>query len=237
MKRLNNAFTLTELLVALGVIGVLCAILLPVIFNLLPNRNTLMAKRAYYTVQTIIADMINDEACYPDLTSVKDSDKRVGFDDGFGYANCAKWGGSDHTEAINSELSADDKFVVLFKDKLDLKEITPGYTFSTKDGIDWQVHNAGFRDSKNNKNAITLITVDVNGKDKPNCSPSSHSAVLPDAGDCSNINKGYDRFTMGVYADGRIQIDNRDTWAINAVNVNRNVTGDGTSNENDDTLD
>ena len=38
MKRCNKAFTLTELLVALGVIAVLCAILLPVIFNILPNR-------------------------------------------------------------------------------------------------------------------------------------------------------------------------------------------------------
>lgn len=236
MKRLNNAFTLTELLVALGVIGILCAILLPVIFNLLPNRNTLMAKRAYYTVQTIVSDMINDEACYPDLTSVKDSDKRVGFDDGYGYANCVKWGGAENTGSINSELSANDKFVVLFKDKLDLKENIPGYTFSTKDGIDWQVHTAGFG-SKNNKNALLLLTVDVNGKDKPNCSPSSNSAKLANAGSCSGINKGYDRFTMGVYADGRIQIDSNDTWALNAVNVTRNITGDGTSNDNDDKLD
>ena len=47
MKRFNKAFTLSELLIALGVIGILCAILLPVIFNLMPNQNTMMAKRAY----------------------------------------------------------------------------------------------------------------------------------------------------------------------------------------------
>ena len=42
---------------------------------------------------------------------------------------------------------------------------------------------------------------------------------------------------MGVYADGRIRIDAGDTWATNAINVNRNVTGDGVSNDTDDKLD
>ena len=240
MKRLNNAFTLTELLVALGVIGVLCAILMPVIFNLLPNRNTLMAKRAYYAVQTIIADMINDEACYPDLTSVKDSDKRVGFDDGYGYANCVKWGGSENTSTITTEGNANTKFTTLFTDKLDVSGSVnnsgSSVTFSTKDGMDWAIHTPGFS-TKNNKNARTLITVDVNGKDKPNCSPNSNSNQIAGAGSCSGINKGYDRFTMAVYADGKIEISSSDEWATNAINVNRNVTGDGTSNDNDDKLD
>lgn len=77
MKRLNKAFTLTELLVALGVIGILCAILLPIIFNIMPNKSTIMAKRVYYTVQTVVSDLINDEACYPDLTSASDTEKEL----------------------------------------------------------------------------------------------------------------------------------------------------------------
>ena len=82
MKKLNNAFTLTELLVALGVIAILCAILLPVIFNLMPNQNTIMAKRAYYTMQSVISEMLNDESCYPDRTNSLNN-PRVGLDDGF----------------------------------------------------------------------------------------------------------------------------------------------------------
>ena len=242
MKKLNNAFTLTELLVALGVIGILCAILLPVIFNLLPNRNTLMAKRAYYAVQTIVADMINDEACYPDLTSVKDTDKRVGFDDGYGYANCTLWGGVENTGTINDEDNpgANNKFAILFIDKLDLEgAYTKGswnYSFSTKDGIQWMIHTPQFG-TKNSKDARTLITVDVNGKDRPNCSPNDNSSKIDGAEDCSGVNKGYDRFTMAVYADGRIEISPNDVWATNAINVNRNVTGDGVSNDTDDKLD
>lgn len=254
MKKLNNAFTLTELLVALGVIGILCAILLPVIFNLLPNRNTLMAKRAYYAVQTIVADMINDEACYPDLTSVKDTDKRVGFDDGYGYANCTLWGGAENTGTITSEGNANTKFITLFKDKLDLSgseckfdDDSNPQIFCTKDGIAWAIHTPEFNNSIPpnqwglRKNLKTLITVDVNGVDRPNCSNSTHSAQLnintETTGSCTGVNKGYDRFTMGIYADGRIEIDANDEWATNAINVNRNVTGDGISNDTDDKLD
>ena len=41
---------------------------------------------------------------------------------------------------------------------------------------------------------------------------------------------------MAVYADGKIKINENDTWAINAIQVDRNITGDGTSNDNDNKL-
>ena len=61
MKRFNKAFTLTELLVALGVIAVLCAVLMPIIFNSMPNQNIMMAKRAFYATQTVVMDLPNGE--------------------------------------------------------------------------------------------------------------------------------------------------------------------------------
>ncbi|MDY6382629.1 MAG: prepilin-type N-terminal cleavage/methylation domain-containing protein, partial [Cyanobacteriota bacterium] len=44
-----GAFTLSELLIALGVIAILTAISMPIIHNLLPDQNVVMAKRAFYT--------------------------------------------------------------------------------------------------------------------------------------------------------------------------------------------
>ena len=239
MKRLNKAFTLTELLVALGVIGVLCAILLPIIFNVMPNQNTIMAKRAYYTVQNIVSDLINDEACYPDLTSASDSEKRVGFDDGFGYPNCSAWGGTAYTSTITAEGDANKKFKVLFLDKLGLNDenvSASNTTFATRDGLQWAIHTMGFG-TKNNKNVLALITVDTNGKNSPNCDQAGiYSSKISDAGNCTGRAKGFDRFTMAVYADGKIKINSNDTWAINAVQVDRNITGDGTKNEDDNKL-
>lgn len=66
MKKIKRkAFTLSELLIALGVIGVLTAIVMPIVFSLAPDQNTLMAKRAFYTTETVISNLMNDNLCYP----------------------------------------------------------------------------------------------------------------------------------------------------------------------------
>lgn len=224
MKRFNKAFTLTELLIALGVIGILCAILLPVIFNLLPNQNTLMAKRAYYLVQSVVADLINDEACYPDKTSANDADKRVGFDDGFGYVNCRIWGGVNNTDTITTEGNANTKFLTLFTDKLGLDAPAGGsgtVIFATGDGIDWAMTSGGFS-TKNDADASATIVLDVNGKGEPDCGQSEVTAVGPIGDKCDGRTSGWDRFSMKVYADGKVEI--LDPWAREAVKVDKSVT-------------
>ena len=92
MKFNKKAFTLTELLIAVGVVGVLAVILMPVITNMMPDQNAIMAKRAYYTVQNVVSDMINNGECYPDTSkAADDSVRRIGFDDGYYYPNCENW--------------------------------------------------------------------------------------------------------------------------------------------------
>ena len=71
MRNLYKAFTLSELMIALGVIGVLCGILIPLVMHIMPNQNTTMAKRAYYALKSAVNEMINDEGCYPDKTQAK----------------------------------------------------------------------------------------------------------------------------------------------------------------------
>ena len=231
MKKFNNAFTLSELLIALGVIGILCAILLPVIFNLMPNQNTMMAKRAYYIVQSVIADIINDEACYPDKSSAATADRRLGFDDGYGYSNCTLWGGSDHTGTIETEGDASLKFATLFVDKLDKNSssiASGGGTFSTKDGMNWKLSDSGFN-SKATSTATATLVVDVNGTDAPNCGQAAtsnvalgDSATLEDSTKCAARTSGFDRFTMNIYEDGRITVS--DSWAQSAIKINKDVT-------------
>lgn len=224
MKRLNKAFTLTELLVALGVIGILCAILLPVIFNILPNQNTIMAKRAYYTVQTVIADLINDEACYPDKTLAVGNNKRYGFDDGFGTPNCIIWGGEEDFQTIDNEGDPNTKFLKLYLDKLGLMMQNTGQTeFQTKDGMLWKL--SGSFSSGAPKGGFRTFAVDVNGDAKPNCGQSEETKKNINnvaAEDCTGRTKGFDRFAMTIHADGKIDI--LDGWAQEAVSINKDIT-------------
>jgi prepilin-type N-terminal cleavage/methylation domain-containing protein len=93
----RNAFTLSELLVALGVIGVLTAIVMPIVFSLAPDQNALMAKRAFDTTETVISNLLNDNTCYPKTLS------RAGLDGGLGYTKCKKWGGKENTGSLTNE--------------------------------------------------------------------------------------------------------------------------------------
>lgn len=230
MRRLNNAFTLTELLVALGVIAILCAVLLPVIFNMMPNQNTIMAKRAYYTIQTVVSDLINDESCYPDRTAAI-TNPRVGFDDPAGYPNCSKWDEA-HLNETTMEKAA-EKFKTLFTDKLGTS-LTEN-KFETEDSIEWAFSSESFN-SANDDGGSILLTVDVNGKDAPNCgyNGKAYSTEMGSGDDskCSRDN-GFDRFQVRIRGNGQITIDSNATWAVNAVKVNRNITSDKNSNDED----
>lgn len=232
MRRLNNAFTLTELLVALGVIAILCAVLLPVIFNLMPNQNTIMAKRAYYTIQTIVSDLINDESCYPDRTSAINN-PRVGFDDPAGYPNCTKW---DETHLNDSTATqAAEKFKELFIDKLGATKTSGNTKFTTNDSMEWGFFQPAFNSADDEGGSIYLA-VDVNGKDKPNCGYNgmayTHELGVSTDGECARDN-GFDRFRVKISGNGKVTIDAGATWAINAVKVNRNITSDKNSNDED----
>ena len=220
-----KAFTLTELLIALAVVGILIAILLPVISNLIPDQNALMAKRAYYAVQTITGDLINDEACYPNKTQALEGEARIGFDDGYGYADCTMWGGRYNEDYIDKE-DANSKFLTLFVNKLDLKNnqtdnsvILDGdttYTFTTKDKMEWTAQNMDLENT--NTNPSIELMIDVNGADAPNCK----SATDTDGTNCST-KKDFDRFTVKISADGKLDI--LEDWAADAVGVDADITG------------
>ena len=238
-----KAFTLAELLIALAVIGVLAAILMPIVFNIIPDQNALMAKRAYFSTQTVVSELINDDSCYPDQTYV--INPRIGFEDGYGYVNCEKWGGNAETEQyINTEGSPVMKFATLFADSLDVKKGTysadsgnKGATFTTKDGMVYKI----FPVKQNSADKIG-ISVDVNGlgtSNKPNCGQSKVSMAEPgtilnlnssaqtnSSTSCTNLKSGHDKFGMVIDYDGTISIE--DSWARKAVEINNDTSGAST---------
>ena len=215
MKWLNGeckskigAFTLSELLIALGVIAILTAISMPIIHNLLPDQNVVMAKRAFYTTETIISDLLNDQYCYPKQRA------RVGLDDGLVYKRCEKW---KFVDGQSEKDNAQEKLLTLFASKLDVKEIKDnGKTILTKDGMIWTFSNSELKAGI--PNSYIYLTVDVNGDKEPNCGQTSQSTK------CPNTRKyGFDKFTMKILARGKIEI--KDCWAKLAVRVDKKLTG------------
>ena len=200
----KRAFTLSELLISLGIIGILTAILMPIFFSLAPDQNTLMAKRAFYTTETVISDLLNDPHCYPSIRA------SAGLDDGIGYNKCEQWGD-------DKSASAQNKLITLFTDKLDLKGAINGTTFTTKDGMKWTFSNFNFANA--DPNSYALLTVDVNGDKEPNCGQSDTSGACAD----NNRKSGFDRFTMIIYARGKVEIE--DCWASLAARVDKKLVG------------
>lgn len=56
---MKKAFTLSEALVTLAIIGVLAAILIPVINNVRPDKDKITYKKALYNVQNAVADAMD----------------------------------------------------------------------------------------------------------------------------------------------------------------------------------
>lgn len=207
MKQLKKAFTLTELLVALGVIAVLCAILLPIAYNKMPNQNTIMAKRAYYTVQTIVSDLINDARCYPDTTGMTES--YTGFDDKTYYDSCTKLPSA-------SSGGANEKFATLFYDKLGIEatDINPTSWYQTKDGMCWSLaYNTGngFSDGENGSQRVTIaVNSKNNGKECKN----------------ADINIPDDKLVVIINADGGLTLDEIKGKLADAVSLTKGIADD-----------
>ena len=62
---LKKGFTLSEVMVTLGVLGVLAAILIPAITKVTPSTERVMFKKAHATLEKAVSEMIEDETNYP----------------------------------------------------------------------------------------------------------------------------------------------------------------------------
>lgn len=226
---MKKGFTLSELMVAMAVLGVLCAVVLPMVMNNNPNQNKMMIKKAYYTVSEVVSDLINDEALYPTLGA--DETVYVGF---------------DNTESVNlhgKTYSGDTKFAELFATKLNLdgevvdscEDFSPVgssregeiskqcRSFTTQDGIIWNITECVSQSKVDNemvKSKVRQIQIDVNGNASPNCQQGSSSD------NCKNRTNNFDQVTIRVADNGKISFESGQPWAQEAVEVSSSLTGD-----------
>jgi len=60
----KKGFTLSEVLIAMVIMGVLAAILIPMVQRTAPNKSIVMYKKAYNSLLTAVVNMINDDNNY-----------------------------------------------------------------------------------------------------------------------------------------------------------------------------
>ena len=196
MRRFKG-FTLTELMVALAVIGIIVAVVTPAIVRMRPNKNKMMVKKTFYTTEQIVSTLINDQRMYPDYHLACDLDEgAVDYECawGFDYDGQVRHEGETYVGA--------DKFAGLFKSMLNVKagSADDDYVVTTNDGVTWDLTDTigawepGNRSSVEDA-GIGTILIDVNGADEPNCLQTDNGC------DADN----FDQYRIEILANGKMR--------------------------------
>lgn len=223
MKKLKG-FTLTELMVAMGVIGILVAVVTPAIMKTRPNKNKMMIKKSFYTAEQIVSTLINDERLYPDMKEICDRGAVEGEDPtkvycafGFDYDNSVRYEGETY--------AGNTKFADLFASRLNVKtEDETNHIYYTTDGIKWDLSGTvgawtkgqdtpGKFGDQTNAAGIGRITVDVNGDEAPNCRESNENCSADD----------FDQYVIEILATGKMRINQDDAKAVDYATINTSI--------------
>lgn len=218
---MKKGFSLAELMVALVVLGILAAILIPAMTSTAPDSDRVMFKKAYNTLENAVAELINDDVNYPGTVLGNDVNG-TSVMRGFNYTDIA----------TSPSIPADQtKFCYLLSEKLNTIGQVDCRTdairsFTTSDGIIWRVF------SQDNLNPFplrpeaaavgTYVTVDVNGTKEPNCGRdmTAEKAENPPINDCA-ADVQPDTFAIGIRYDGKLFVD--DAGALLLVDPTNNV--------------
>ena len=201
-------FTLSEILLAIGILGVIVAMVTPAIVKVSPSATKMMVRQTYYTTTTTVSELINNPFFY----------KRINDSTGTIYE------GFDDTTSITyrgKTYSDKSKFVDLFTNYLNVKgsivtttttcrkyfaDVNTCRVVNTTNGQKWI-----FAVPSDTGQVTTRILIDTNGDKGPNCRVGCTEDI------CTDPDVVYDQFRIVVYNNGTVLIDNTDAWAVETV--------------------
>lgn len=217
MRRFKG-FTLTELMIALAVLGIIVAVVTPAIMRTRPDKNKMMIKKSYYVAEQVVSSLINDEYFYPDkndLCRIKDASGNVNSE--------CRWGFDDESSVSyeGQNIAGETKFKSLFVDKLNIKLANEGgYQYLTTDGIYWDLggtigkwapgaspaSKVGNFDqcetADSNSAGCGVIKINVEGKVSNDNKPSHADNIA-----CDGTNDECNYYEIQVLANGKMRID------------------------------
>ena len=227
----KNGFTLAEVLITLGIIGVIAALVGPTISKVKPDENKIMYLKTYDALSSIISGLASNSSIFP----VCDSDDNV---------MCSQYPLFNLSMPLKAPYNTNsfvgtNKLCRLLADNLSVQNencsssnYNSNSAFSTQDGKIWWVSTSrSFDHSTHKANYQTEINVDVNGQKAPNCMNSVDN-------NCSNP----DRFRFLVSADGSITpadpigqmyVQSRQNLKISSKTTNANLIANATNREFD----
>lgn len=191
---LKKGFTIAELLITLGIVGVLAAMTLPTLMNLKPDDTKIKYINIYNSIATINEAVLEDSTIYwaKYYTSDDTSDSSL-----LGEPMCLGLACTDKPTVLPyskmSSWSASQKYARVLVQNLRADEDTLSCsgskcTFNTLDGVSWEVTFNASAD----EDEIIKIKVDLNGTEGPNATFSSSQ-------------KKPDQFTFNVSAYGSVE--------------------------------
>ena len=233
MKKILG-FTLAELMIAMAVLGILLAVVMPTMTTRTANKNKMYIKKAYYTTTEVVSALINDPELYPGIDGVckhNGGGGYIGFDC-WNYAEGVPGTNSFAYDFFNSlnttqELGTSHEFFTSATDYIPDDPILGGNSLrvTTNDGIVWELPNrvgtffAGHGNvaPANSPDNFVSLAIDVNGDAGPNCYQGDDA--------CEDRTDGFDRFIIDIFVDGKIDIRADQPWAEDAIQVGSSLTG------------
>ena len=183
----KTGFTVSEIVIALAVIGVIATFVTPMVARLFPDKNKAMVLKVHKTVQDINSALLDNTSLYYAQSNNDDSVTRLFSSSGLAAPVADIHPGVGFNSTLETFgrtpiVSGSEKYLALLTDNLELMPDTLENNegvgrFRTRDGVSWIFNYLHF-------------TIDVNGDVNPNCSYSA-ACTRPDRYNfLININNG-----------------------------------------------
>ena len=180
MKKLG--FTLSELLVAIGIVAVGAALVAPTVSNIVPDKNKIKVINCFNKINEINQKLLNAPDLYiskyeydEDEKNEKDARKLIYF----GFADGGVPLRYKDNIILSQYYSENDKYKSLFSEML-TGERTTG-TINLENGSQIEIVDQTWDKNVNPYLTTIFITFDIDGKDKgKNCSYDGNKCKKPD---------------------------------------------------------